>query len=221
MREIVLDTETTGFDPEAGHRIVEVGCLELQNHIPTGATYQCYVNPERDMPEDARAVHGLSAEFLAQHKLFAEIADEFLTFIGDAPLVIHNASFDVKFLEAELKRCGRPGLGERAIVDTLAMARRRFPGAQASLDALCRRFVIDNSSRTFHGALLDCELLAEVYLELCGGRQATFELTKSETAGGVQLQRAFREPRHHAPSAEEVAAHAAMLLRLKSPLWQE
>ncbi|MFZ2467879.1 MAG: DNA polymerase III subunit epsilon, partial [Parvibaculum sedimenti] len=171
MRQIVLDTETTGLSPDEGHRLVEVGCLEVFNHVPTGNVFHRYMNPERDMPEGAFRVHGLSAEFLRDKPKFAEVVDEFLEFIGDAELVIHNAGFDMTFLNAELKWVGRPPLAAARAVDTLMIARKRFPGAQNSLDALCRRFNIDNSGRVKHGALLDAELLAEVYLELMGGRQ--------------------------------------------------
>lgn len=224
MREIVLDTETTGLDPEAGHRVVEVACLELAQHMPTGRTFRRYLNPEREMPEEARAVHGLDDAFLAQQQLFAEVVDEFLTFIDDAPLIIHNAQFDLKFLNAELTRIGRPPLETERAVDTVSMARRRFPGAQASLDALCRRFGIDNAARTLHGALLDCELLAEVYLELRGGRQPGLDLDPTKqvaaAAGAQTVARAARPARPHAPSAEESAAHEAMLSRLKAPIWR-
>ena len=224
MREIVLDTEATGLDPVAGHRVVEVACLELVQHIPTGQTFRRYLNPEREMPEEARAVHGLDDAFLAKQQLFAEVADEFLTFIGDAPLIIHNAQFDLKFLDAELARLGRPPLDAERAVDTVAMARRRFPGAQASLDALCRRFGIDNSARTVHGALLDCELLAEVYLELRGGRQPGLNLDSTkrmaEATDAHATARPGRPARPHAPSAEENAAHEAMLSRLKTPIWR-
>jgi DNA polymerase-3 subunit epsilon len=171
MREIVLDTETTGLDPASGDRIVEIGCLELVNRLPTGQTYHVYINPERDMPREAEAVHGLSAKFLSDKPLFAEIADEFAAFVKDAVLIIHNASFDMKFLNAELAKLGRDDLRDNQIIDTLAMARKKFPGAPASLDALCRRFGVDNSNRDLHGALIDSELLAGVYLELSGGRQ--------------------------------------------------
>lgn len=171
MREIVMDTETTGLSPDDGHRIVEIGCVELLNHVPTGKVYHQYINPQRDMPTEAFEVHGLSAERLSKEPVFAEIADAFITFIGDAKLVIHNAGFDMKFLNAELKWLGKPLLEWERAIDTLAIARRRFPGSQASLDALCRRFNIDNSARELHGALLDSEILAEVYLELIGGRQ--------------------------------------------------
>lgn len=171
MREIVMDTETTGLSPDDGHRIVEIGCVELLNHVPTGKVYHQYINPQRDMPNEAFEVHGLSAERLSKEPVFADIADAFITFIGDAKLVIHNAGFDMKFLNAELKWLGKPQLQWERAIDTLAIARRRFPGSQASLDALCRRFNIDNSARELHGALLDSEILAEVYLELIGGRQ--------------------------------------------------
>jgi DNA polymerase-3 subunit epsilon len=224
MREIVLDTETTGLDPAAGHRVVEVACLELTSHIPTDRHFRRYVNPQREMPEDARAVHGLDDAFLAQQPLFADVVDDFLAFIGDAPLIIHNAQFDLKFLNAELARIDRPPLEAARAVDTVALARARFPGAQASLDALCRRFGIDNSARTLHGALLDCELLAEVYLELRGGRQPGLELNaqrqSTTNAGAVTGARLARPARPHAPSAEESAAHEAMLARLKKPIWR-
>ena len=170
MREIVLDTETTGLNPADGHRVVEIGCIELLNHVPTGRTFQKYINPERPMPAEAQAVHGLTDEFLADQPLMDEVIEDFLEFIGDDPLVIHNADFDMRFLNAELERLSRPALELGRAVDTVSMARRKFPGAQASLDALCRRFEIDNSGRSFHGALLDAQLLAEVYLELIGGQ---------------------------------------------------
>jgi DNA polymerase-3 subunit epsilon len=223
MREIVIDTETTGLDPDDGHRIVEVACIELMHHIPSGRKFHRYVNPERDMPADAYAVHGLSTEFLADHPRFAEIADELLAFIGEDRVVIHNAEFDLAFLNAELARLGRPRLA-CPITDTLAMARRRFPGAPASLDALCRRFAIDLSARERHGALLDCSLLAAVYLELLGGRQPVLDLARGgETAAsnreGTILRRTPRAPRPHAPTEEELAAHRAMLAAIKSPLW--
>jgi len=222
MREIVLDTETTGLDPVGGHRIVEIACLELINHIPTGRHFQCYVNPERDVPPDAIAVHGLTAEFLADKPRFAEIADELLQFIGEAPLVIHNAEFDLRFLNSEFLQLGRPALPMQAIVDTLQLVRQKFPGAPASLDALCRRFAIDNSSRTKHGALLDTELLADVYLELVGGRQAGLELTAAtETVGVVMTAiRVPRPPRPHAPNEMELAAHLLLVAQLKNPIWQ-
>ena len=176
MREIVMDTETTGFDPESGDRIVEIGGVELFNHVPTGNVYHQYINPERSMPQEAFEVHGLGDDFLRDKPVFSKIAQDFLDFVGDAKLVIHNASFDMKFLNAELKWIGKPALPWEQAIDTLAIARKKFPGSPASLDALCRRFNIDNSSRTLHGALLDSEILAEVYLELIGGKQPDFAL---------------------------------------------
>ncbi len=223
MREIVLDTETTGLDPKSGHRVVEIGCVELINHLPTGAVYHVYINPERDIPEDALRVHGITAEFLADKPRFAEIAADFVAFIGDAPLIIHNAAFDVGFLNAELERLGYAALPLERAVDTVQIARKRFPGAQASLDALCRRFEIDLSGRDLHGALLDCRLLAEVYLELRGGRQPGLELARERGQAGIAAtplaERRRRAPRPHAPSEAELEAHAAMLARLKEPIW--
>ena len=180
MREIVLDTETTGFEPNEGDRIVEIGAVELFNHLPTGRTYHQYINPKRNMPEAAFNVHGLSEEFLSDKPVFKDIAQEFIDFIKDSKLVIHNASFDMKFLNAELGWVNRSALPMHQAIDTLAIARRKFPGSPASLDALCRRFGIDNSSRTLHGALLDSEILAEVYLELVGGRQPDLVLSGPE-----------------------------------------
>jgi DNA polymerase III subunit epsilon len=223
LREIVLDTETTGLDPGSGHRIVEVACLELINHIPSGRRFQRYLNPDRDMPEDAHAVHGLTAAFLADKPRFGDVAAELLAFIDGAPLVIHNAEFDMRFLNAELARLEQPLLASHQAVDTLHLARRKFPGSPASLDALCKRFNIDNSARELHGALLDAELLAEVYLELIGGRQAGFDLVQAEAraaAAASASQAQIRPPRIlDAPSIEELAAHAELLTRLKQPLW--
>lgn len=227
MREIILDTETTGFDPLVGHRLCEVACIELMNHLPTGRTFQRYVNPERDMPEDAFRVHGLSAEFLAKHPTFASVAQDLLTFIGEDKLVIHNADFDLAFLNAEFLRLDLPQLPRSRALDTVQLARRKFPGSPASLDALCKRFGIDNSARTLHGALLDCELLAEVYLELMGGRQPglTMVAAKTSTAVSATTNAAAtsgpRPPRAHAPTAEELAAHNKMLEKLKDPLWRQ
>lgn len=181
MREIILDTETTGLNPEKGDRLVEIGCLEIINRIPTGQTLHLYINPQRDMPEEAFRIHGLSAEFLSDKPLFAEVADAFLAFIGDSPLVIHNGTFDLGFINAELRRAGRDPVVADRLIDTLAMARRRFPGQQNNLDALCARFGIDNSKRTKHGALMDSELLAEVYIELVGGRQTSLGLADATT----------------------------------------
>ncbi|AEM42090.1 DNA polymerase III subunit epsilon [Ketogulonicigenium vulgare] len=221
MREIVMDTETTGFEPETGDRIVEIGCVELLNHLPTGRTYHQYINPQRDMPEDAFKVHGLSAEFLSDKPLFAQVAQDFLDFIGDANLVIHNAAFDVKFLNAELGWVKKPLIAPARAVDTLLIARRRFPGAQNSLDALCRRFGIDNSKRTLHGALLDSEILAEVYLELIGGRQPDFGLSAaaSTPAQGNVTRSAWRPQPRPNPlptrlTEDEAKAHAAFVEKL-------
>jgi DNA polymerase III subunit epsilon len=222
LREIVLDTETTGLDPASGHRIVEVACLELINHIPSGRHFQRYLNPDRDMPDDAYAVHGLSAAFLADKPRFGDIVGELLEFIDGAPLVIHNAEFDMRFLNAELARLEQTQLASHQAVDTLQIARRKFPGSPASLDALCKRFNIDNSARELHGALLDAELLAEVYLELIGGRQAGFDLVQAEAraAAAAVVQSQARPARIiDAPSVEELAAHEALLTRLKEPLW--
>lgn len=176
MREIVLDTETTGLDPYQGHRVVEIGCVELVNRFPTGRSFHCYLNPERDMPQEAFGVHGLSSEFLKDKPCFADKAEEFLAFVGDAPLVIHNAAFDLGFLNAELERLGRQAIGRDRLLDTLLLARRKHPGGANRLDDLCARYSIDNSRRTKHGALLDAEILAEVYLELIGARQAQLGL---------------------------------------------
>jgi DNA polymerase III subunit epsilon len=217
MREIVLDTETTGLDPSGGHRIVEIACLELMHHVPTGRSLHRYLNPERDIPEDALAVHGLSQAFLADHPPFAAIADELLGFIGADRLVIHNAEFDLAFLNAELARLGRRPLG-CAFVDTLGLARRRFPGAPNSLDALCRRFAIDLSERDKHGAEIDCGLLAAVYLELLGGRQPGLDFVLPSVVAAT-ADRVMRPPRPHAPLPEELAAHHAMLATLAQPLW--
>ena len=222
MREVVLDTETTGLEPTAGHRIVEVGAVELINHIPSGKRFQRYLDPERDMPEDAERVHGLSRSFLAGHRRFAEEADAILAFIGDAKLVMHNATFDLGFLNAELERIDRPAIPPGRTVDTLALARRKYPGAPASLDALCKRFGVDRSRREKHGALLDAELLTEVYLELIGGRQPGLELQRAArqpVAAPAQRAARARTARPHAPSEAEATAHTAFVATLKDPVW--
>lgn len=222
MREIVLDTETTGLDPLAGHRVVEVGCIELINTVATGNTFHAYFNPEMIMPAGAQDIHGLSDDFLADKPLFADKVEEFLAFIGDAQLVIHNAQFDIGFLNAELERVGRGKLAN-AYIDTVSMARRKFPGQRASLDALCERFSIDNSTRTKHGALLDSELLAEVYLELSGGRQRVLglatELVGLATGMLTASDLPVRPARPHAASAAELAAHSAFLAQINEPMW--
>ena len=227
MREIVLDTETTGFEPEQGDRIVEIGAVELFNHVPTGKTYHQYINPERSMPQEAFEVHGLGDDFLRDKPVFADVAQAFVDFIGDAQLVIHNAAFDMKFLNAELSWVNRGSIPFDRAIDTLALARRRFPGSPASLDALCRRFGIDNSSRTLHGALLDSEILAEVYIELIGGKQPDFALSvtqgKSDAEEGASEWRPKPRP---APlpsrlSDSEKAAHAAFVEKLgDAALWK-
>lgn len=218
MREIVLDTETTGFEPATGDRLVEVGCVELINHIPTGATFHRYCNPDRDMPESAFKVHGLSSDFLADKPRFHEIVDDFLDFVGDAPLVIHNARFDIKFLDFELGKAGRAALGMERAVDTLQLAMRKHPGARNSLDALCERYGIDNSRRTRHGALLDAEILAEVYGELTGGRQTALLLAGEERAARGPAASAAVAARGAALkgliTAQEEAAHGAFIARL-------
>lgn len=226
MREIVLDTETTGFDPETGDRIVEIGAVELMGHMPTGNTYHQYINPERAMPEDAFAVHGLGDDFLRDKPKFAEVGQAFLDFIGDAKLVIHNASFDMKFLNAELGWMNLPQLPFDQAIDTLAIARKRFPGSPASLDALCRRFGIDNGARTLHGALLDSEILAEVYLELIGGRQPGFGLEQSNARsnngsdGEAWRPRPRPNPLPARITEEERAAHATFVEKLgDGALW--
>jgi DNA polymerase-3 subunit epsilon len=225
MREIVVDTETTGLDPLRGDRLVEIGCVEMFNHMPTGQTYHCYINPQRDMPAEAYAVHGLSSEFLADKPLFAAVAEEFLTFIGDAPLIIHNASFDVSFLNAELEKVGRTALPRERLVDTLLLARRKHPGVSNRLDDLCSRYAIDNSHRTKHGALLDAELLAEVYVDLIGARQSSLSLA---AAGTARMDARADAPRRQrpvplAPRLTEAAraAHRAFVATLQKPLWQD
>ncbi len=225
MRQIVLDTETTGLSPKDGDRLVEIGCLEIVNQVATGVNFHCYVNPERDVPEGAFKVHGLSAEFLSDKPKFADVAEEFISFIGDDPLVIHNASFDMGFINHELKMVSRPVLEFARAIDTLLIARKRFPGAQNSLDALCRRFGIDNSNRVKHGALLDAELLAEVYLELMGGRQPGLvldaSLDRKQNEAGPVVQRVPRVTAlPERLTAQERAAHEAFVATLAAGgLW--
>ena len=226
MREIVLDTETTGLDPETGDRLVEIGAVELNGHMPTGKTYHQYINPERDVPKEAVDVHGLTYDFLRDKPVFKDVAADFLAFIGDAKLVIHNAAFDMKFLNAELKWLGMTQLPFERAIDTLNIARKKFPGSPASLDALCRRYGIDNSARTLHGALLDSEILADVFLELVGGRQPDLVLTSSQGTTAVdgkpKTWRAYPRP-NALPSRltdEEATAHAAFVEGIDNPLWK-
>lgn len=229
MREIVLDTETTGLDPFAGDRVVEIGAIELFNHLPTGKTYHQYINPMRDMPAEAFAIHGISAEFLADKPVFKAVAREFTNFVGAAQLVIHNASFDMKFLNAELERAGQQQLPMSQAIDTLMLARKKFPGAQHSLDALCRRFGVDNSHRQKHGALLDSEILAEVYLELIGGRQPDFGLSADadQHRGAEARHRSGPTRRRPTPmktriTTAEAKAHAALVESLgEGGVWRQ
>lgn len=225
MREIVLDTETTGLDPRDGHKVVEIGGVELINHLPTGEVFHVYMNPERPMPAEAFAIHGLSDDFLADKPTFAEIADGFLEFVSDAALVIHNATFDMRFLNAELAAVGRPLLPDEQAIDTLDIAKRKHPGGSNSLDALCRRYGIDNSNRVKHGALLDSELLAEVYLELIGGRQPNLMLVgEEETSSSAEISEHRSTPRPQPlPSRltdADRAAHAALVEEIGEPaIW--
>ena len=223
MREIVFDTETTGLDPSDGHRVVEIGAVEISNLIPTGRVFHVYINPQRDMPEEAFRVHGLSSDFLNSQKTFSEIAAQFIDFIEDSPLVAHNAEFDVRFLNAEFSLLSHPPFENARIIDTLAMARRLNPGSPASLDALCQRFGIDSSRREKHGALLDAGLLAEVYAELCGGRQAALSLQAASVTRQkqkTQLLTSRPTPLQSRLTAEEFAAHQIYISDLsKNPIW--
>ncbi|MEL6335699.1 MAG: DNA polymerase III subunit epsilon [Pseudomonadota bacterium] len=229
MREIVLDTETTGLDPNEGHRVVEIGAVELRNTLRTGGEFHVYINPERPMPAEAERIHGLGDAFLRNKPVFAAVVDKFLAFIGEAPLVIHNAAFDMKMLNAELIRLGRPPLPMARAVDTVEIARRKFPGAQANLDALCKRFGVDNGARTKHGALLDSELLADVYLELMGGRQQGLSLDAAaglpghHAAAGAARQAARARPRPlgRRITEDEATAHAAFIEGMgEAALWR-
>ena len=220
MREVVLDTETTGLDPRSGHRIVEIGCVELINHMATGKHFHKYLNPERDIPEQASVIHGLTEEFLSSQPVFADIAEEFEAFIGDSTLVIHNAEFDLGFINAEREKISQPPIAPDLAIDTVSLARRKFPGAQANLDALCRRFKIDNSNRSLHGALKDARLLAEVYLELIGGRQQNLGLSAEERKIVEAAEKNRRPPRPHAPTDAEQLAHAQFIEKLESPIWK-
>ncbi len=226
MREIIFDTETTGLDPKSGDRLVEIGCIEMVNRVPTGQTFHAYFHPDRDMPAAAEAVHGLSITFLSDKPRFHERAHDMLEFLGDSMLVAHNAGFDFGFVNSELEMCGLPLLSRDRMIDTVQMARVRHPGAKLSLDALCTRYGIDRSHRTRHGALLDAELLAQVYVELTGGRQIGLSLAAERGDDGAPVatgllhrQRMFRPARPHGPSVAELAAHAVFLETVKSPLW--
>ncbi|MFN7399580.1 MAG: DNA polymerase III subunit epsilon [Sandaracinobacter sp.] len=218
MREIVFDTETTGLDPRDGHRLVEFAGIELVERVPTGRHLHFYVNPGRSMPAEAQAVHGLTDEFLADKPAFGDMAGELCAFLKDAALIAHNAQFDIRFLNFELERCGLPPIAQELVVDTLELARKRFPGAKHSLDALCQRFGIDRSGRVVHGALIDSELLADVYVELTGGRQIGFDLAVSVTETTVRVA-ADWPVRAWAVPAEERAAHEAFVAAMKEPLW--
>jgi len=226
MREIIFDTETTGFDPQRGDRMVEIGCIEMVNRVATGRTFHAYFNPDRPMPAEAEAVHGLSDAFLSDKPRFSERAAELLEFIADSPLVAHNASFDFGFLNAELAICGLVDVCRSRMIDTVALARVRHPGAKLSLDALCSRYGVDRSHRTLHGALLDAELLAQVYVELTGGRQIGLELAADRveelvsSVVTIERVRIFRAPRPHVASEAELAAHSAFLDSIKAPLWR-
>ncbi|NNC72437.1 MAG: DNA polymerase III subunit epsilon [Sphingomonadaceae bacterium] len=230
MREIVFDTETTGLSPSDGDRMVEFGAVEMVNRIETGVTFHAYYNPERDMPSEAFAVHGLSDAFLSNKSLFADGAAELIEFLGDAPLIAHNAHFDFGFLNNELEICGRPPVSMDRMVDTLAIARTKHPGAKHSLDALCSRYGVDRSQRVLHGALLDAQLLAQVYVELKGGRQIGMSLAEDaaektvetvETQPSQRLRKDVRPARPHGASEEELARHAAFIARIKGALWVE
>ncbi|MCA1662075.1 MAG: DNA polymerase III subunit epsilon [Novosphingobium sp.] len=226
MREIVFDTETTGLDPQSGDRMVEIGCIEIINRVPTGRTFHAYFNPGRAMPSGAEAVHGLSDAFLSDKPAFADKAEELLEFIGDAALIAHNAGFDFGFLNMELGQCLRDPVCRSRMIDTVALAKTRHPGAKLSLDALCTRYGIDRSHRVKHGALLDAELLAQLYVELTGGRQIGLGLVASaanDAQAGIVIvrERPYREPRPHAPSERELARHAAFVATLVDPIWAQ
>ena len=227
MREVVFDTETTGLNAASGDRLVEIGCVELVNRVETGRTYHAYFNPERSMPPEAQAVHGLSEAFLADKPLFGDLVEDLLDFLEDSPLVAHNASFDFAFLNHELSRINRPDIAPARMIDTLLLSRTKFPGAKHSLDALCTRFGIDRSHRIKHGALLDAQLLSQVYVELTGGRQIGLGLVDTPTPSLLsaepdrlsQTSRAARPARPHAASPEELERHAALLAKISDPLW--
>lgn len=225
MREVVFDTETTGFDPFNGDRVVEIGCVVVEDYIPTGENYHVYINPERDMPTAALNVHGLTEEFLSDKPTFSEIVADFRDFCGDMKLVAHNAEFDMKFINWEMENLGFSTYPASRSIDTLSIARRKFPGANNTLDALCKRFSIDNSNRVKHGALVDAELLADVYLELMGGRQTGLGLMSEEkdfsktNGASIEITRSFREPRAHTASEEELKRHKEFIGKIENNLW--
>ena len=221
-RAVLFDTETTGLEPQLGHRVIEVAALELLNDLPTGRHFHALIHPDRDIPEDATRIHGFTLADLAGRPHFGEVVDELLEFFGDDNLIAHNAPFDFAFLDAEFGRIGRPPLSSARMIDTLALAKARFPGMPNSLDALCRRFAIDLTARTTHNALLDCRLLADVYVELTGGRQRGLSLAAEKTAVEllVYTHAGDRTPRPMVPSVAELAAHAAFVARLQNPVWR-
>ena len=222
MREVILDTETTGLDPKTGHRLVEIGAVELINHTPTGVKYQTYINPERTVDAGAQEIHGLTNEFLKQHPTFADISVEFMNFLSDSTLVIHNAPFDLTFINMELSRLGMASICSERVIDTLVLARKKFPGAQASLDALCRRFAIENRHRELHGALVDAALLADVYIELIGGKEPTLGLSAQKAKLVAEnTARVYQRPRSFRVSKEELKLHRAFVKTLVDPIWNK
>ncbi|MFV9875242.1 MAG: DNA polymerase III subunit epsilon [Rickettsiales endosymbiont of Dermacentor nuttalli] len=223
MREIILDTETTGLDPKQGHRIVEIGCIELINKVKTGNFFHTYINPERNIPKEASEIHGITEEFLEDKPVFALIAESFLEFILDSTLIIHNAKFDLKFLNSEFEKINFAPIANNAIIDTLSLARKKFPGSPSSLDALCKKFSVDTSKRTKHGALLDAELLAEVYIDLTDSRQSALLIdNKQKIKQETQIHMtSFRLKRVFTPSNDEIALHQELLKKIKAPIWEE
>lgn len=222
MREIILDTETTGLDPKKGHRLVEIGAVELVNHTPTGVNYQTYINPERDVDLGAEKIHGLTAEFLTQQPTFGDISAEFINFLSDSTLIIHNAPFDLAFINMELSNLDLASIPSERVIDTLLLARKKFPGAQVSLDALCRRFSIDNRHRDLHGALVDAALLADVYIELIGGKEPTLGLSaKKAKTVPRETTRIYQKPRSFPVSEEELELHRAFVATLINPIWEK
>ena len=222
MREIILDTETTGLDPKMGHRLVEIGAVELINHTPTGVNYQTYINPERDVDPGAQEIHGLTNEFLKQHPAFGDISAEFMNFLSDSTLIIHNAPFDLAFINMELTQLGVAPISSERVIDTLVLARKKFPGAQANLDALCRRFAIENRHRELHGALVDAALLADVYIELIGGKEPTLGLSAKKTNTVAEdTTRVYQKPRSFPVTEEELELHRAFVKTLINPIWDK